>query len=75
MKKQYLKLYLDEQRLPAKTKRNRIEDRVEVKTPRRKYRRVSFDLWKEACLSTQNGYDHTLPSLEEATQLFGFTHQ
>jgi hypothetical protein len=75
MKKQYLKMYLDEQRVPAKTKRNRIEDRVEGKTPRRKYRRVSFDLWKEACLSTQNGYDHTLPSLEEATQLFGFTNQ
>jgi hypothetical protein len=75
MKKQYLKLYLDEQSVPATTKRNRIEDRVEVQTPRRKYRRVSFDLWKTACLSTHNGYDHILPSLEEATQLFGFTNQ
>jgi hypothetical protein len=75
MKKQYLKLYLDEQSVPATSKRNRIEDHVEVQTPRRKYRCESFDLWKDACLSTRNGYDYTLPSLEEATQLFGFTNQ
>jgi hypothetical protein len=73
MKKQFLKLYLDEQSVPSTPKRNRVENYVEVQTPRPKYRRVSFDLWKEACLSTNNGYDHTLPSLEEATQLFGFT--
>jgi hypothetical protein len=75
MKKQYLKVYLDEQSVPATSKRNRIEGHVKVQTPHHKYRRVSFDLWKEACLSTHNGYDHALPSLEEATQLFGFTNQ
>lgn len=41
--------------------------------PRRKYRRVSMELWKEACQTANHVYDQELPSLEEATQLFGYT--
>jgi Homeobox KN domain len=43
-----------------------------VVTPRRKFRRTSVDLWKEACQTANNVYDQELPSLEEATQLFGY---
>lgn len=40
--------------------------------PRPKFRRVSVQLWKDACKSAPC-YDHeTLPTLEEASQLFGF---
>jgi len=48
-----------------------VED--DVATPRPKYRRVSLELWKEACQSARsNYYDTSLPSLEEAATLFGF---
>jgi len=40
---------------------------------RPKYRRMSVDLWKEACQTANHVYDQELPSLEEATQLFGYT--
>jgi len=41
--------------------------------PRRKFRRHSVELWKEACQTANHVYCQTLPSLEEATQLFGYT--
>jgi len=41
--------------------------------PRHKFRRQSVELWKEACLTANHVYDGNLPSLEEATQLFGYT--
>jgi hypothetical protein len=41
--------------------------------PRPKYRRMSVELWKEACQMANHVYDQELPSLEEATQLFGYT--
>jgi len=44
-----------------------------VEQPRRKYRRVSVELWKEACQTANHVYDQELPSLEEAKQLFGYT--
>jgi hypothetical protein len=53
---------------------NHDDDEEEVQTPRQKYQRASVDLWKEVCLSTINGYDRELPSLEEASQLFGFSN-
>lgn len=52
-------------------KRKELVDVVPV-TPRPKYRRVSVELWKEACQTADHVYDHALPSLEEATQLFGY---
>jgi hypothetical protein len=39
---------------------------------RTKYRRVSCDLWRKACQSSSNGYDNSLPTLEEAALLFGY---
>ncbi|GKY98834.1 hypothetical protein MPSEU_000839400 [Mayamaea pseudoterrestris] len=55
-------------------KRTRSFDDMEavVDTPRPKYRRVSIDMWKEACKLARDGYDSSLPSLEEAANLFGF---
>ena len=45
---------------------------VENVTPRPKYRRVSLDMWRSACKTAGDTYDESLPSLEEATQLFGY---
>jgi hypothetical protein len=42
-------------------------------TPRKKFRRESLEMWKEACGTAQDIYDHDLPTLEEATLLFGFS--
>lgn len=42
-------------------------------SPRPKYRRRSLDIWKEACQAANHVYDDELPSLEEATRLFGYT--
>ena len=46
---------------------------VENVAPRPKYRRVSLDMWRSACKTASYVYDESLPSLEEATQLFGYT--
>jgi len=54
--------------------KRKFEEDDEQPSPRPKYRRVSFDLWKEACQNTTNIYDNGLPSLEEATQLFGYSN-
>lgn len=45
---------------------------VELTVPRPKFRRFSVELWKDACRSAENVYDHELPSLEEAVTLFGY---
>ena len=42
-------------------------------TPRKKFRRESLEMWKEACGTAQDIYDRDLPTLEEATLLFGFS--
>lgn len=47
-------------------------DAVENVSPRDKFRRVSLDVWKDACKNACHMYDESLPSLEEATQLFGY---
>ena len=45
-------------------------------SPRPKYRRRSIDVWKEACQTANHVYDDDeLPSLEEATRLFGYAMQ
>ena len=44
-------------------------------SPRPKYRRRSIDVWKEACQTANHVYDDDeLPSLEEATRLFGYAN-
>lgn len=42
-------------------------------TPRKKFRRVNASLWRETCESAEDLYDVDLPTLEEATLLFGFS--
>ena len=49
------------------------EPALSEECPRRKYRRQSVQLWKEACQTASHVYDQNLPSLEEAAQLFGYT--
>lgn len=69
LKQHYLDVFLSQ---PLTPKRTRSESDY-VATPRSKFRRVSVDLWKEACQSAEsNYYDRSLPSLEEAATLFGF---
>jgi hypothetical protein len=52
------------------TKRVRQETEA---TPRKKFRRESLEMWRKACVTAQDIYDHDLPTLEEATLLFGFS--
>jgi hypothetical protein len=44
-------------------------------SPRKRFRTVSIDLWIDACQNASHVYnDECLPSLEEASLLFGYTH-
>lgn len=54
------------------TPTKRVRQETEA-TPRKKFRRESLEMWKEACGTAQDIYDHDLPTLEEATLLFGFS--
>ena len=42
-------------------------------TARKRFRTVSIDVWRKKCQDAANVYDDALPSLEEASRLFGFT--
>lgn len=44
-----------------------------VSLTRKRYRTVSIDMWKDACRNASHVNDEGLPSLEEATRLFGYT--
>lgn len=56
---------------PQKSKR-KVDEEEQVQTPRKKFRTVSFELWRSSCENACHAYDESLPSLEEATQLFGY---
>ena len=43
-----------------------------VQPPRKKFRTVSLECWRDACQNAINVYDKDLPTLEEATRLFGY---
>merc|ERR1712183_220253 len=43
-----------------------------VQSPRKKFRRVSMELWRVSCQNACSAYDESLPTLEEAAQPFGF---
>lgn len=58
------------QDLKASKKRAREEDENVAFRP--KYLRQSLPTWRDACRSAENVYDRELPSLEEASHLFGF---
>jgi hypothetical protein len=42
--------------------------------PRKRFRRVSLDLWIESCQKAAHVNDEALPSLEEASRLFGYSN-
>lgn len=78
LKKSLLNVYYEEQG-PCSKKRPRpacvLFDAVEnmaMETPRPKYRRASLDAWKIACKNARDTNDAELPSLEEASLLFGY---
>ena len=54
------------------SKKRSREDEEEVVTNRPKYLRKSTPLWRDACRSAGDIYDRELPSLEEASHLFGY---
>lgn len=43
-------------------------------TPRKKFRRTSLDTWRGACQEATDVYCASLPTLEEATKLFGYAN-
>lgn len=51
----------------------RSEDPI-PSTPRRKFRRISLETWKDACQEANDVYCDSLPTLEEATTLFGYAN-
>ena len=86
MKKQYLKKFLAEtaaaaaglsaadEPMPEKAskKRPRTSEDESV-THRPKYLRKCTTIWRDACRTANDLYDDELPSLEEASNLFGFS--
>jgi hypothetical protein len=54
-------------------KRKRQEETLQ--TPRTKYRKSSFDLWRESCESSKGQHDEDLPTLDEAALLFGYASE
>jgi len=75
LKKECLQQFVDERAAHALASRKRKVTEFEpvASFPRPKYRRRSLQLWREACQTADHGYDHQLPSLEEAATLFGFS--
>jgi hypothetical protein len=79
IKKQYLMQHLSDcsasDLLVMRTspvKRTRSDDFEDVVVRRRKYSEASPSLFREACTTASHVYDIGLPSLEEATALFGY---
>jgi len=52
---------------------SRMEKPVQ-ETPRKKFRRSSIETWRDACQEATDVYCESLPTLEEATRLFGFAN-
>lgn len=63
---------INSQLAPISPMKRRQADECE-QSPRKRFRRVSMELWRDACMNATGVNDVNLPSLEEATQLFGFT--
>jgi hypothetical protein len=85
MKKQYLEMFLSEtaagaagitpvdDRQAASKKRDRSSQDDEVVSRRPKYLRQSPPLWRDVCRTANDIYDRELPSIEEASHLFGYS--
>ena len=43
-----------------------------VQRPRKKFRRCTLEVWREVCQNATNVYDEDLPSMEEASRMFGY---
>ncbi len=59
------------------SKKRLIIDRMQdlhdpVATPRKKFRRLSMETWRDACQEASDVYCESLPTLEEAVKLFGY---
>lgn len=72
LKRRFLKLFLEEQG-SIQVKRSFETVRETDLSPRKKFRLESPKVWKEACKAAADLYDTDLPTLEEATLLFGFS--
>jgi hypothetical protein len=62
---------------PSPSKKRMIISRMEQPapvTPRKKFRRSSIETWRDACQEAADIYCESLPTLEEATRLFGYTN-
>jgi hypothetical protein len=67
-------MYLDEATaVKIPTKRTALQVTEMEPSPRKKFRRESACLWRESCGSVDDLYDAGLPTLEEASLLFGFS--
>ena len=47
----------------------------DIPSPRSKYSRKDADLWRKACLATSRLHCESLPTLDEAARLFGFSSE
>lgn len=75
LKQKFLKLYLEECGLVTNTPPKRSFEAPQAEnTPRKKFCLESPSLWKKACQTAVGVDDIDLPTLEEATLLFGFSH-
>ena len=74
IKKHYLKVYAEEARLSLPSKKRKQQDGSVCLSPRKQFRRVSVELWRDACHSADHTHDASLPTMEEATQLFGYAN-
>jgi hypothetical protein len=54
-------------------KRSRIIEADEAEIHRPKYLRKCTNTWRDACRTASDGYDCDLPSLDEASHLFGYS--
>lgn len=72
LKRKFLKLYLEEQGSTQAKRTVRSVSETDL-SPRKKFRLESPKVWKEACKAAADLYDTDLPTLEEATLLFGFS--
>jgi hypothetical protein len=56
-------------------KQPRSTEADEADTHRPKFLRKCTSTWRDACRVAKDGYDRELPSLEEASHLFGYSEQ
>ena len=74
IKKHYLKEYAEDLSQSLPTKKRKQQESTASEYPRKQFRRVSVELWRDACQAADHAHDASLPTMEEATQLFGFAN-